>query len=93
MNKEDYIDPIDQVNLEGTNILSFDTSPNYDTGTIALDNSISFMQSNQTISNKGIKVDSEVGITSVEEKPINFNKPWRQVIKRRVVDGGNNNES
>ena len=31
----------------------------------------------------------DLAISAVEQESINRSKPWRQIIKRRVVDGGN----
>lgn len=48
---------------------------------------------NQTATNEGVLIAPLVETMSTEEKLINYSKPWRQVIRRRVANGRNDNES
>ena len=55
------------------------------------DDGIAFIQENLTVSNKGTLGYIRNSLSN--EETINYNKPWRKVIRRGVIDVGNDNES
>ena len=88
----EYIDTLEEPQIKSTESEVIDTYEKGILGT-SIDDDVAFLRPNQTISNAGISVYSTEPIIATEVKPINYNKPWRQVIRRRVIDGGDYNES
>lgn len=93
MESHKYIDASNEAEMKSTMAPVIDNTMN-DVGTEGIIDRITFVQPNQTISNTGVTLYSSMTSSSTEEeKKTNYNKPWRLVIRRRVIDGDDDYKS
>lgn len=88
MEKNEQIDVADGNELMGTEVHIFETISSVDGGTELDEKNVTFTGKNSTDSKIGIPVKLQSVASTV-----NYNKPWRQVIRRRIAYGRDDNES
>lgn len=80
-----------ELDSESTVSSSIETCITSNLETSLSNNGIAFVKNNLTSSNEGVLV--QAGRSTYNNDLINYNKPWRKVIRRSVIDVGNDNES